>query len=79
MTMLPIVLMVTIMHTTIVELRHLSLQYHAAITSNLHGKERQNPLGRTLHQLPVIYLAKPIVDTANTSTVPRLQHTCHKN
>jgi hypothetical protein len=46
----------------LVELRHLRLQNHAAITStsNLHGKERQNPLGKTLHQLPVIYLAKPI-------------------
>jgi hypothetical protein len=29
-----------------VELRHLSPKYHAAITSNLHGKERQIPLER---------------------------------
>jgi hypothetical protein len=54
-----------------VELRHLSLKYHAAITStsnlHLHGKERQNAkspwpldldLEKTLQQLPVIYLAK---------------------
>jgi hypothetical protein len=46
-------------HGKFVELRHLSLKYHASITSNLHGKgkERQNPPAKTRQQLPV-YLAK---------------------